>query len=50
MDEGTAWGDDDGDGFNESGGDCDDADAAVHPAAEELPGVPGDENCDGVAE
>ncbi len=50
VDEGTAWGDDDGDGFTEAGGDCDDGDPAVNPAAEELPGVPGDEDCDGVAE
>lgn len=32
VDEGTSGGDDDGDGFTEAGGDCDDADPDVSPA------------------
>jgi len=38
--------DDDGDGWSETDGDCDDGDDSVHPDAEELPdGV--DDDCDG---
>ena len=45
MDEGTNWFDDDGDGFTEAGGDCNDADAAVHPAAREVSGDGVDQDC-----
>lgn len=38
--------DDDGDGYSEAAGDCDDGDPAIHPAAQEVvDGV--DNNCDG---
>lgn len=40
--------DDDGDGLNELQGDCDDLDAAVHPAAPDPFGDAVDGNCDGV--
>jgi MYXO-CTERM domain-containing protein len=30
------------------GGDCDDGDAGVHPAADEVPGDGVDQDCDGV--
>lgn len=41
--------DDDGDGFTEIAGDCDDANAAVHPFALELMnGI--DDDCDGVVD
>jgi len=45
VDSGTAWwtgteGDADGDGFTEAAGDCDDADARVHPDADDV--------CDGL--
>ena len=49
IDEGTAAGDDDGDGFDEASGDCDDDDRTVHPnAAETCDGR--DEDCDGEAD
>jgi hypothetical protein len=49
VDEGTVRYDDDGDGFSEEGGDCDDADPAVAPGLVEV--VDGeDQNCDGVAD
>jgi len=40
-------GDDDGDGFTECTGDCNDGSALVNPGAPELPGDRRDENCDG---
>ena len=42
-------GDDDGDGYSEDLGDCDDADPSVHPGADEVAGDPTDHNCDGTA-
>ncbi|KKR25056.1 MAG: hypothetical protein UT55_C0050G0008, partial [Candidatus Peregrinibacteria bacterium GW2011_GWE2_39_6] len=39
--------DDDGDGYTEDGGDCNDADPAVHPGAAELCNEV-DDDCDGV--
>jgi hypothetical protein len=49
VDEGTIHADDDGDGFSELGGDCDDADPARHPGNPEIPGDGIDNNCDGVS-
>ena len=47
VDEGTALYDDDGDGYTETAGDCDDDDPSAHPGATEwLDGV--DEDCDGI--
>jgi len=47
----TGWGDSaadqDGDGFTEDDGDCDDGDASVNPDAEETPGDGIDSNCNG---
>jgi hypothetical protein len=40
--------DDDGDGYTEEDGDCDDEDAGVFPAADDLPGDGIDSNCDGI--
>jgi hypothetical protein len=42
--------DGDGDGTQKSGGDCDDADAAVGPSAAEVAGNGKDDDCDGVAD
>lgn len=39
--------DDDGDGYTVGEGDCDDADASVHPGAEETFDDGTDSNCDG---
>jgi hypothetical protein len=36
-----------GDGYSDCGGDCDDADAAIHPGAVDLPGDARDEDCSG---
>jgi type IV pilus assembly protein PilY1 len=47
VDEGTAGSDDDGDGFTEEAGDCDDSQASRNPGAWEAPnGV--DDDCDGL--
>ncbi|MFT4974802.1 MAG: hypothetical protein ACI8S6_000685 [Myxococcota bacterium] len=43
----TGWTDDDGDGYSEHEGDCDDEDDAIHPDAEETAGDGIDSNCDG---
>ena len=43
----TYWEDDDGDGYAEEEGDCDDTDAAIHPGAEETDGDGVDSNCNG---
>ncbi|MBW2257453.1 MAG: putative metal-binding motif-containing protein, partial [Deltaproteobacteria bacterium] len=45
VDEGTDAFDDDGDGFTEEGGDCDDANSAVNPAQTEVPGNGHDDDC-----
>ncbi len=50
MDEGTAYADDDGDGFSELGGDCDDDNPARNPGLPELEGDGIDNNCDGIVE
>ncbi len=47
IDEGTDRYDDDGDGYSDYGGDCDDADAAVNPDAEEIPYDGVDNDCNG---
>ena len=48
MDEGTNSYDDDGDGFTETGGDCDDTASAVNPGEAEISGNMIDDNCDGI--
>jgi hypothetical protein len=45
VDEGTDAFDDDGDGFTEEGGDCNDANSAVNPAQTEIPGNGHDDDC-----
>ncbi len=47
IDEGTLTNDDDGDGFSEEEGDCDDDDTTLHPEAVDIPGNGIDEDCDG---
>jgi type IV pilus assembly protein PilY1 len=48
VDEGTDAYDDDGDGYTEDGGDCDDTDALVGPHVLETTGDGVDNDCDGV--
>lgn len=48
IDEGTAAGDDDGDGWTELAGDCDDTSFARHPEATETIRDGVDDDCDGV--
>lgn len=44
----TTWyTDNDGDGYTEEGGDCDDSNVAIHPGATDAPGDGVDSNCDG---
>ncbi|MFT4974803.1 MAG: hypothetical protein ACI8S6_000686 [Myxococcota bacterium] len=43
----TGWTDDDGDGYSEQDGDCDDDNDAIYPDAEETVGDGVDSNCDG---
>jgi len=43
----TAYIDNDGDGYAEEDGDCDDDDPDIHPDAEETAGDGIDSNCDG---
>ncbi len=45
VDEETVLNDDDGDGFSEAQGDCDDSNAAVHPDADDDPDTKRDERC-----
>ena len=50
VDEGTDAYDDDGDGYSEHDGDCDDDDVAISPAATEECGDGADNDCDGSAD
>ncbi len=47
IDEGTDRYDDDGDGYSDYEGDCDDGEAAVNPEATEVPYDGVDQDCDG---
>ena len=47
VDEGTTFYDDDGDGFSEMGGDCDDTDSAFSPAVYDPPSDGNDWDCNG---
>jgi hypothetical protein len=47
SDSGMLHFDNDGDGYTEEQGDCDDDDALRYPGAEETPGDGVDSNCDG---
>jgi hypothetical protein len=47
IDEGTAWGDDDNDGFSEINGDCDDTDPTRYPTAIDTQNDGLDNDCDG---
>jgi hypothetical protein len=49
VDEGTAFYDDDGDGFTEAAGDCNDNTADIYPGAEELSDNQ-DNDCDGTVD
>jgi len=46
IDDGTALADDDGDGFTEAAGDCDDTDPTRFPGAHDTPDLH-DGDCDG---
>jgi hypothetical protein len=47
IDEGTTWYDDDGDGYSEGAGDCNDLNALAYPGAPEVLGNNIDDDCDG---